>query len=128
MGAMSDYLEVKILEHVLKHVAYTSPTTVYLALFTVAPTDSTSGTEVTGGSYARQAETFGSAVSPGGTIANSAAVNYTNLPACTIVGGAVMDALTSGNVLFYGALNTPRTVTAGDNLTVAIGDHTVSVD
>ncbi len=39
MGSKADYLENKVLEHVLKNTSYTSPVTVYCALFTVAPTD-----------------------------------------------------------------------------------------
>jgi len=43
-GSFTDYLEDKILKHVFTNVAYTSPTTVYVGLFTVAPTDVGGGT------------------------------------------------------------------------------------
>ena len=60
-GAMSDYLENKLTDHVFSGTAYTAPTTIYIALFTSACSDSATGTEVSGGSYARQAVTWAAA-------------------------------------------------------------------
>ena len=51
-GSKSDYLENEILDHVLGGADYSRPATVYIALYTAAPTDAGGGTEVTGGSYA----------------------------------------------------------------------------
>jgi hypothetical protein len=70
MAGKSDYLENKILDHVLRNTAYTSPTTVYVGLYTAAPTDAGGGTEVSGNGYAREAATF--SVASGGATANSA--------------------------------------------------------
>lgn len=125
MTDMTDYLEQKLLDHVFRSVTYTPPSTVYLAFYTSMPTDSGGGTEVTGGSYARQAVTFAAAVSPDGRISNSASAVFTNLPACTVVGCAYVDASTAGNILMYNDLASPRTFLAGDNCTVAIGDLNV---
>ena len=58
MAAFSDYLENKVLGHVFGGTAYTAPTTLYVALYTVAPSDTGGGTEVSGGGYARQTSTF----------------------------------------------------------------------
>ena len=69
----SNFLENEILDHVLRNSSYTPPSTVYAALFTSNPDEDGSGTEVTGGSYARQAVTFGAA--SGGSVTNSSAVN-----------------------------------------------------
>lgn len=44
----SDYLENKLLDHQLGKTSYTMPT-VYVGLFTAAPSDSGGGTEVSGG-------------------------------------------------------------------------------
>ena len=52
MAAFSDYLENKVLGHVFGGTAYTAPTTLYVALYTVAPSDTGGGTEVSGGAYA----------------------------------------------------------------------------
>lgn len=125
-GNLSDYLENKVLDHILGTTAYTKPTTVYLALYTVAPTDSTSGTEVTGGSYARKVVTFNS--SSGGAATNNANVDFTGMPACTVVAVAVTDALTAGNILVYGGLTTNKTLDAGDILRVASGDLSISIN
>jgi len=123
MDAKTTYLENKILEHNLKNTSYTSPTTVYLALFTAAPTDAGGGTEVTGGSYARVALTFASAAS--GSITTSATADFTDLPAAVITHAAIMDASTSGNMLYYGALSSSITTNSGSNVSFGVGDITV---
>lgn len=125
--AMSDYLENKLLEAVVKNTAYTSPATVYVALYSTVPTDSTSGTELTGGNYSRQAVTFAAASS--GTIASNAAVTFGTASAnwSTITGLAIVDASTSGNILFYKS-TAPRIVKSGDTLTIDSGDITITLD
>lgn len=122
MAALTNFLEQALLDHVFRGIAYTPPTTIYLALFTTAPDDAGGGVEVTGGSYARQQVTFSPAVSPDGRISNSAALNYANLPTATIVASGLLTAVTGGTLLMYGLLSQNRVVQAGDSLTVAIGD------
>lgn len=122
----SNYLENKILEHVLKNTAYTSPTTVYLALYTSNPTDADTGTEVTGGSYARQTITF--AAASGGTIVSNNAQTFTDLPAATITHWGLSDALSGGNLLIHDALTSAKTTSANDDLTFASGYITVNLD
>jgi|688.fasta_scaffold136286_4 hypothetical protein len=124
-GNLSNYLENKVLDHILGTTSYTMPT-VYLALYTVAPTDSTSGTEVSGGSYARKAVSFNASSS--GTATNSANVDFTGMPTATVVAVAVCDALTSGNILVYGSLTSSRSVTSGDTLRIASGDLSISLN
>lgn len=124
-GNLSNYLENKVLDHILGRTSFTMPT-VYLALYTVAPTDSTSGTEVSGGSYVRKAVTFNAASS--GASTNSANVDFTGMPAATVVALAVVDALTAGNILVYGTLTSSRTVQAGDTLRIASGDLSISLN
>lgn len=126
MDAKSNYLEDAILNHVLRNTALTSPTTVYVALFTVAPTDTGGGTEVSGGSYARQAVTFGAPVS--GTVANSGAVTFPTATANwgTIVAIGIFDAVTVGNLLYYGNLTTSKVVDNGDQISFANGAITVA--
>lgn len=120
--ATSDFLEDKILDHVLRNTAYTSPTTVYLALYTAAPSDSGGGTEVSGGSYARVAITFGA--SSGGAISNSGDVSFTTATASwgTVTHVGVFDALTVGNLLYHGALSASKAVGDGDTFKVSTGD------
>jgi len=74
MAEISNYLENAIINATLRNTTYTSPATVYVSLWTSDPTDAGSGTEVSGGSYARTAVTFGAP--SGGVSTNSAAVEF----------------------------------------------------
>jgi hypothetical protein len=126
-GNLSDYLENKLLDHFLGTTAYTSPSTVYVALMTVAEDDTgTAGTEVTGGSYARQTATFDASAS--GATQNSANIDFEDMPACTVVGIALYDALTSGNLLVHGTLTASKSLDAGDTLRIATGDLDISIN
>lgn len=125
-GNLTDYLENKILDHFLGTTAFAMPTPVYVGLFTVAPTDSTGGTEVTGGSYARQTAVF--SASSAGATSNSANIDFTGMPAATTLAVALFDASTSGNMLVYGTLTTNKTTDAGDTLRIATGDLDISID
>jgi len=128
MAEFTDYLENKILDHVLRNDSYTSPTTCFVGLFTVAPTDTTSGTEVSGGSYARQ-ELAVSAASDG-VVTSSADINFPQATANwgTISHIGILDALTSGNLLMYTPLTTSKTIEEGDILKVSSGNLTVTLD
>jgi hypothetical protein len=115
MSGFTDYLEDKIMKHVFTNTSFTSPTTLYAALFTVAPSDTGGGTEVSGGAYARQSMAF--SVSGTGTLAtNSAAVEYPTATADygTVVAVGIFDASTSGNLLAYANLTANKTVASGD--------------
>lgn len=129
MGSKTNYLENKILEHVLKNTAYTSPTTVYLAAFTSDPTETgAAGTEVSGGSYARQSAAFGAA--SGGTISNSGTITFPTATANwgTITHWAIFDASTAGNCLYYGTLTTSQVINTGGVLQVPPGNLIVNED
>jgi hypothetical protein len=125
-GNLTNYLENKLLDHFLGTTSYTMPSPVYVALFTVAPGDAGGGTEVTGGSYARQTAAFSAASS--GATSNSANVDFTGMPAATTVAIAIFDASTSGNMLVHGTLTTNKTTDAGDTLRIATGDLDISID
>lgn len=130
MAAMSDYLENKIVDWLVRGQAFTPPATVYVALFTAAPSDTGGGTEVTGGSYARVSvssalanwagtQSAGSTTTSsgtGGTTSNNGAVTFpsptANWGVVTHVG--IFDASSAGNLLFWGALTTSKTVNNGD--------------
>lgn len=118
--ALSYYLANALLDHVGLNTAYTSPTTVYVALFTVMPTASGGGTEVVGGSYARQAVTMSAGAA--GVSSNAAPLSFTAMPAGTVVGAGLYDALTVGNLLYYGPFVTSATISAGTDFDVPVGD------
>lgn len=125
-GNLSNYLENKVLDHFLGTTAYTMPTTVYIALYTAAPSDAGGGTEATGGSYARQISTFSAA--SGGATSNATNVDFASMPASTIVAIGVHDALTAGNLLVWGTLSSNKALDAGDTLRIATGDLDISID
>lgn len=129
MSAASDYLELEVLDHVLGNGAYTPATTLYLGLWT-ADDGLEAGTitsEVSGGSYARETIAFDTAAS--GSSSNTSTVTFTTATGNwgTITHVAVMDALTSGNVLFHGAVTTSKTIETGDTFQVSAGNLTISL-
>lgn len=136
MSAASNYLENKVLDHVLRNTAYTQPTGLYLALFTNdsgnAATNLEAGTltdEVSTSStgYVRKAVSFGAA--SGGSSSTDATVTFDAATANwgTITHVAVMDASSSGQVLFWGAVTTSKTIESGDTFQVSSGNLTVSL-
>jgi hypothetical protein len=128
MAAISDYYENKIIDHMLRAQAFTPPSTIYLALYTVAPTDAGGGTEVSGGGYARQAITL-SAASAGAT-SNSADITFPTATADwgTIVAVGIFDISTGGNLLWYGNLTQSKTVNNGDTFKINAGDLDITLD
>lgn len=122
MSAMSDYLENKVLDHVLGTTSYTMPATVYIGLSTGSFADDNSGTELTGNGYARQSIAFDAAAS--GTTDNTSNVDF---PAATGSWGTVshyglFDASSGGNLLIHGAFTVSKTVASGDILRIAAGE------
>jgi len=121
---MSTYLKDALIDEVLRNTNYVPAATLYLALYTADPTPANTGAEVTGGGYARQVITF-TAPSEGATASvadiafDAATANYG-----TVTHIGILDALTAGNLLFFGALTTPRTITTDNQLIVKAGQIT----
>lgn len=115
------YLSDVLLNEVLTNVPYTPVPTVYLALYTVSPTGSGGGTEVTGGSYVRQVVAFNTATA--GSSANGSPVSFPIAAANwgTVVAFAVLDAIVGGNMLYYGTLSAPRTIMTNDQMVFPTG-------
>lgn len=130
MAAMSNYLENKLTDQIFRGQAYSFPSTLHFALFTVAPTDAGGGTEVTGGSYARAAinatlANFSGTQGAGTTTASSGSTGITSnnvaitFPAPTanwgtVVALGIFDASSGGNMLFHGLLTAQKTINNGD--------------
>jgi len=129
MAGFSDYLEDKVLEHVFGGNAYTAPGTLYVALFTVAPTDTGGGTEVSGGSYARQTGAFSVSGTNPTTASNTAAIEYPTATADygTVVAVGILDASSSGNLLAYANLTTSKVVSSGDVFRFNTGDLDITL-
>lgn len=136
MSGKSAYLEDKMLNWMKGTAFGTAPTTVYVALFTTNPTadDGTGAVEVSTGSYARVAITTSSgwsAISGSGTsphqISNSGVITF---PTPTgnwgdIIGIAVYDSATTGNLLYWNSITT-QTINTGVIASFAIGALVVS--
>jgi hypothetical protein len=118
-GSYSDYLENKLLDNLFGATAYTVPGTLYVSLFTAAPSDSGGGTEVTGGSYARVAVTNNTTNWPnasGGAKSNGTIITFPTPTANwgTVVAFGIHDAASAGNLLAWATLTTNRTINNGD--------------
>lgn len=98
--------------------------TPHLALFSSSPNAGGGGTELSG-SYARRPITYGAITS--GSMSNSAAITFTNLPNATITHYAVFNAATGGTMKGYGALNSQVVAASGDQVQFPVGSHTISL-
>ena len=126
MSQATNYLENKIAEHVFGGTAYTAPATLYVALYTTAPDDTGAGTEVTGGSYARQSMAF---TVTADTASNTANVEFPKATASwgTVTHFAILDAVSAGNMLCYGTLTASKAVASGDTLRFNAGELDITV-
>jgi hypothetical protein len=124
MAALSDYAEKLLLDYSMTTGSVTRPTAWYVALYTVAPSDSGGGTEVTGGGYARKTVTFAAATSGAGTTSNSGDVSWTASGAAfgTVVAIGIHDAVTGGNLLWHGNMTASKTIADGDTLEFSAGN------
>lgn len=137
MSAMSNYLENALINHILRNTAYSSPATnVWIALYTTAQGDSDSGTEVTGGSYARvRVQGTGAWDAPSlgaGATANTSDITFTQATASwgTVQAVGIKDSSTStgtDNLLLHGALTSNKTVNNGDTFKFNAGDLDVTM-
>jgi flagellar hook-associated protein FlgK len=127
MAEMSNYLENALINGTLRATTYTAPTTVYVGLYTSDPTDANTGTEVTGGFYVRTAVTFGAPSD--GVTTKSAAVEFPQATADWGVVGwiGILDASTSGNLLYHSPLDVSKTISSGDVLRISIGALSVTL-
>jgi hypothetical protein len=123
-GSLSDYLENKLLDHIVGKTTYSKPTA-YVALSTADPTDDGSGmAEPSGNGYARVATAGGDwNAAASGSISN---VNDIEFPEATGAWGtithfAIYDAATNGNLLAHGSLGSSEAITSGKTAKFAGG-------
>jgi len=133
MGAASDYLENKILDHILGKVTYTAPDTVYIGLAAEVNDDGSISGEPTEASYARVAVTNNATNFPAAS--NGSKSNGTDIVFGEATGdwgtvnyAFIADADTGGNVLLYGGLTTPKTINSGDIVKFSTGNLTFTMD
>jgi hypothetical protein len=128
MAEMSNYLENALINATLRNTSYTSPSTVYVGLYTTDPGEGNTGTEVLGGSYARVAVTF--SAPSNGVSTNTGAITFPTATGTwgTITHIGILDALTSGNLLYYTALDSTRSILSGDIFTISVGNLSVTLE
>lgn len=131
-GGWSTVLADALIDHVLLTAPYTVPTNLYIALYTITPTDAGGGTECTGGSYARELENVWDAATPGAPSesANTGAVTFTQATAGwgTVVAFGIHDHLTLDQLLIYGDLDVSRAIENGDTARFPAGDLKCTCD
>lgn len=142
MSAMSDFLENKLVDQLFRGQSAPTTTTLYVALYTSAPSDSGGGTEVSGGAYARVAVTSSLAnwagtqsagstdasSGSGGQTSNNAAITFPTPTAGwgTVTHFAIYDAASGGNELFWGALTIAKTINQADTVTFPAGSLSIT--
>jgi len=133
-GSLALYAENKILEHVVGKTSFTMPATVYVALFTVAPTgeDGTGGTEASAGNYVRKS-TAGSdwGAAANGAITNAEDITFVEAATTnwgTMNGFALFDAESGGNMIAWGDITVPKAINIGDAARFEAGDLDISID
>jgi len=127
MAEISNYLENALINGTLRGTTYTAPATVYVGLYTSDPTDANTGTEVSGGSYARQSVTF--AAPSDGLSASNADVTFPQATADwgTVGWIGILDASTSGNLLYHTPLAVSKAILTGDIFKISTGSLTVAL-
>jgi len=125
--SLSNTFETTTLQWLFTTTSVTRPTAWYLALYTVAPSDTGGGTECGGTSYARQSFTM---TVSGNTATNGANVEFPVAGSSwgTLVAVGVFDALTSGNLIAYGNLTTSKAIDTGDVFRIPAGDLDITLD
>ena len=144
MGAMSDFLENKLIDQVFRGQTAPTTTNLYVGLFTSAPGESGDGTELTGNNYSRVpvtsslanwagTQSAGSTVAStgtGGATSNNGAITFATPSATwgTVVAFGIFDAATAGNLLFYGTLTISKTINQGDTVSFPAGSLSITFD
>jgi len=127
MSEMSNYLENALINGTIRGTTFTAPSTIYVALYTTDPTDADTGTEVSGGSYARQSVTF--AAPSNGVSASNATVTFPTATASwgTVTHIGLRDASSAGNLLYHTPLDSSKTIGSGDVFQITSGSLTVTL-
>ncbi|MGA0164638.1 MAG: phage tail fiber protein [Bdellovibrionota bacterium] len=124
-GNLTTYLENKILDHCLGTATFEKPS-VYVGLFSVAPTDEDFGKEIIGNGYCRKKATF--KIADNGATSNASNIDFDEMPSVTTVAIGIFDSLTEGNLLLFGNLICVIDTDEGDTLQISKGDLDIEID
>jgi len=129
--ALTDTFEDRVLNWLLTTNSVTRPTTWYVGLFASgnAPTDSTSGTELSGSNYSRVQVTFSVSGTSPTTATNTATLTFPTASGSwgSVTTAGIFDASTSGNLIAYANLSNAKTIEANDILQIASGQLDVTL-
>jgi len=129
-GGVSTFLANAILDHIFGNTAYDTTADIYVALSAANPTDDGSGiSEHSGDNYARVNHNSWD-VASGGATENDGAITFPQASAAwgTVTHFFMADASTSGNMLFYGALDNSRNIGQNDTPSFADGALDITMD
>lgn len=135
-ASLSDYLENKVLDHILGKTSFTMPATVALALCTTAPTDASTGATIVEANYtgyARKAvagSDLNAAASGQTTSANVLTFAACTASTSTIIAWALCDSASTGagNMLVWGTATSTVISTTQTPATIAAGGLVVNMD
>lgn len=128
MGSLTDYMEKKVLDAMCGNGTPLSSISMWMGLFTAAPSDASGGTEVSGGNYGRKSVgTWLTATIVSDFAGVSNATNTVFATASNSWGGpithfALFDDSATGNMILWATLTAAKTILTND---IAIFDMTV---
>lgn len=135
MTAASNYLEDTLLKHIMASAGTngadydTASLSLFVSLHTGSPGEANDGAnEISGNDYARQSATFGNV--SGGSVSTNATISFPQANgnySANVTHIGIYDNANSGNLLFYGALSSPKTVTDGDVFQINSGSLTITL-
>jgi len=130
MAGFSNYLRNELLDHLFGKDTYSSPSNIYVALSTTAPSGDGSGvTEPSGNGYAR-ASTDSADWSSASSfeIQNTSEISFPESTGSwgTITHFVLYDAASGGNMLAYGSLSASQSVAAGKTARFSSGALSVT--
>lgn len=133
MASLSDYSENKILDHIVGKTSFTMPSTVAVALYTAAPSDSGGGTEVSNSNnYSRKTTAAGDwTAASGGATSNANAITFATPSGSwgTVTHFGLLDSAThgAGNLLAWAPLTSSQAVGSGNTVSFAVGDLDITL-
>ena len=137
-SSFTNYLEVKILDHVFGRTTFTAESGVHVALSTTTPTDAGGNfTEPAVGSgydrvsAANDKTTWSNATSGTSTVDNNIAVTFPQATGGgwgTVTHFGIYDTYAGGYLLGWGSLTTPRLISDGDTPQFASGALDITLD
>lgn len=134
MAGFTDFQEDRVLDHIFGTATYTADSNLYVALYTAAPDDAftvttPTGTEVSGGAYARVNHNSWDTASSG-TTENTGTVTFPTATANwgTVTHFGILNHATTGDLLMWGTVTPSQAVNSGATASFADGAIDITLD